>query len=299
MDIVTSNIPIMDSTTWHHVVATKNGAAVRLYIDGADRTGPIANPVPTLVDSDAPLQIGVTGANFFPFAGSIDEVAIYRAVLTPTEVELHQRIGTTPNTGRESQLLRYPYLTDVVENYATVNWATDRSAETGVVKYGPTGSCTANTTAATKIPIVVDGTPEYQWKANLTLSPDAEYCYRVYLGDAPETDLLGSDQTPHFRTQIPAGSTQPFSFAILGDWGDTRAAPDQANVMRQIARSGARFVVTTGDNNYANGTQTEYGDLDHAGALTQPGSATPTPASAACSRVATGRRWAPRCRSSR
>ncbi len=40
--------------------------------------------------------------------------------------------------------------------------------------------------------------------------------------------------------------------------------------MRLIAGSGARFVVTTGDNNYQNGTQTEYGDLDHSGALTQP-----------------------------
>ncbi len=194
-DIATSNIPIVDSTTWHHVVATKNGTAVKLYIDGADRTGTIAGSVPTLVDSDSPLQIGVTGTNFFPFAGSIDEVAIYREVLTPSDVEAHQRIGTTPNSGRESQLLRYPYLTDVVENYATVNWATDQSEQTGVVRWGRVGtdSCSAppNSVEATKIPIVVDGTSEYQWKANLTLTPDAEYCYRVYLGDAPEIDLLG------------------------------------------------------------------------------------------------------------
>ncbi len=234
------------------MVATKNGTAVKLYIDGADRTGTIANPVPTLVDSDNPLQIGVSGHQLLPLPG-VDRRG-RRSTATscrPRRSRQHQRIATTPNTGRESQLLRYPYLTDVVENYATVNWATDRSADTGVVKWGPPGSCTANTTAATKIPIIVDGTPEYQWKANLTLTPDAEYCYRVYLGDAPEIDLLGSDQTPHFKTQLPAGSTQPFSFAILGDWGDTRAAPEQANVMRLIAGSGARFVVTTGDNNYA------------------------------------------------
>ena len=38
VDIATSNIPIVDTTTWHHVVATKIAAGARIYIDGADRT---------------------------------------------------------------------------------------------------------------------------------------------------------------------------------------------------------------------------------------------------------------------
>jgi hypothetical protein len=271
-DIARSYISIIDTTTWHHVVATKNSLGARIYVDGADTTlTPIANKV--LADNGSPLQIGLTGTNF-PFRGSVDEVAIYRNVLEPSEVEAHQRIGTTPNTGRESQLTRYPYLTDVVENYATVSWATDQSSgDSAVVKWGRVGteSCTAppNSVEATSTPIVVDNTPQYQWQANLTLSPDTEYCYRVYIG-AEQLDLLGTDQTPRFRTQLRAGSTQAFSFGILGDWGDTRAAPDQANVMRLLARSGVRFTVTTGDNSYPDGTQSDYGDLDHPAALTQP-----------------------------
>ena len=37
--------------------------------------------------------------------------------------------------------------------------------------------------------------------------------------------------------------------------------PDQANVISQIAASGSRFAVTTGDNAYETGSQKDYGDL--------------------------------------
>ena len=43
------------------------------------------------------------------------------------------------------QLTRYPYLTDVVQTFATVNWATDRSRQGRQLKYGRrrAGTCTA------------------------------------------------------------------------------------------------------------------------------------------------------------
>ena len=104
------------------------------------------------------------------------------------------------------KLKRYPYLTDVVGTSATVNWATDRSNSTAVVKYGKvaSGSCTANAQAATRTSISIDSVDEYQWKARFTVEPDTEYCYRVYLGS--NEDLLGTDPSPRFRTQLPAGS---------------------------------------------------------------------------------------------
>ena len=40
----------------------------------------------------------------------------------------------------------------------------------------------------------------------------------MFLGS---TDLLGSDPSPQFWSQIPAGSSTPYSFAVFGDWGDT------------------------------------------------------------------------------
>jgi Concanavalin A-like lectin/glucanases superfamily len=78
------------TTGWHHVVCTKNGAAIKQYIDGVDRTGTMTNA--TFVDNDEAISIGCDtyptgGAEFFQ--GSIDEVAIYNRVLTPAEVLAH------------------------------------------------------------------------------------------------------------------------------------------------------------------------------------------------------------------
>ena len=75
------------------------------------------------------------------------------------------------------------------------------------------------------------------------------------------------DASPVFRTQIPAGSSAPYKFAVLGNWGKTLAAgnPYQANVISQIAQSGARFAVTAGDNAYEVGSQKSYGDLYQVG----------------------------------
>ncbi len=173
------------------------------------------------------------------------------------------------NASTDPELTRYPYLTDVVGSNATVNFGTDTSKISAVVKWGQAGveSCDAHTTAATKTFIKVNGIGEYQWKAQLSpLQPDTTYCYRPYLGIS-QIDLLGSDPTPQFATQIPAGSTQPFSFAVIGDWGKTYSTgnPDQANLMQQIAASGARFIVGTGDTGYPAGSQTSYGDLQQTG----------------------------------
>jgi hypothetical protein len=166
-------------------------------------------------------------------------------------------------------LTRYPYLTDVVGSNATVNFGTDQSKISAVVKWGQAGaeSCTAHTTTATKTNISVHGVGEYQWKAQLSpLLPDTAYCYRLYFGTA-QIDLLGSDPAPQFVTQLAVGSSKPFSFAVLGDWGKTYASgnPDQANVMTRIAASGARFAVGTGDTGYPAGSQASYGDLEQTG----------------------------------
>ena len=168
-----------------------------------------------------------------------------------------------------AQLRRHPYLTDLVADHVIVNWATDRSATSASVKYGPPGSCTANTVAATRTSITVGSVAEYQWKASISgLGSNTSYCYRVYLGS---TDLLGAEASPTFRSQVAAGSSTPFSFAVFGDWGEVDANganPDQANVMARIAESGVQFALTTGDTGYPGGTQTTYGDLQQTGADT-------------------------------
>ena len=177
----------------------------------------------------------------------------------------------TAAAGYSSTLRRYPYLTDLVTTNVTINWATTTSATTGSVRYGRVGSesCTAHSVPAAKTAITVNSISEYQWKAMLTgLSTDTSYCYRVYGGT---TDLLGSDASPIFRSQVAAGSSATYSFAVFGDWGSVDQGGnnmDQARLMSQIAASGARFAVTTGDTAYDSGNQQNYGDLVQKGAGT-------------------------------
>ena len=92
------------------------------------------------------------------------------------KAELGSREGAhSPELLIQTQLTRYPYLTDVAGRNATVNFGTDQSNDSAVVKWGRVGaeSCTAHTTTATKTSIMVNGVGEYQWKALLSpLRPD-------------------------------------------------------------------------------------------------------------------------------
>ena len=170
-----------------------------------------------------------------------------------------------------ASLTRFPYLTDLVARHVTVNWATTTGIATGHVTYGRLGAetCRAHRAPATATPITVGTVPEYQWKAQLTgLAKDTAYCYRIVGGGG---GLLGPGPAPTFRSQVPPRSTTPFSFAVIGDWGlvgPTGENLDQQRVIEQIAASGARFVVTTGDTAYPDGSQLNYGDLQQTGAST-------------------------------
>lgn len=162
--------------------------------------------------------------------------------------------------GAASALSRYPYASEIVGNSATINWATDRSQSTGSATWGAVnnGTCApSNRVAATRVSITVGSTSEYQWSARLTFPGPGTYCYRPQLGT---TDLLGSEPSRQLKTAAAPGST--FSFAVVGDFGAAGGgSPGEAGVMSQIGSSPASFVVSTGDSDNANGSQTDYGDL--------------------------------------
>ena len=190
----------------------------------------------------------------------VGAVAMVLALIGPAGLVVEQSAAA----GTSTALTRYPYLTDSIQSSITVNWATDTSDSSASVTWGPPGSCAANAKAASRTSITVISRAEYQWEATIPVAPDTTYCYRVLLGG---TDLLGSDPSPTFTSQVAAGSTAPFSFDVFGDWGQAYANGnlDQTNVLRQMAASGARFAVMTGDTAYPSGGQAEYGDLQQAG----------------------------------
>lgn len=86
-NIAKSTTKITD-TRWHHVVATKNGEAVHIYIDGKDVTGAVTNQ--TCPSTAHPLNIGADegGTNDF-FRGWIDEAAVYPTALSAERVKAH------------------------------------------------------------------------------------------------------------------------------------------------------------------------------------------------------------------
>lgn len=165
-----------------------------------------------------------------------------------------------------AQLTRSPYLTDLVGLHVAINFATDQSGTTASVRYGPVGSggCSlTDTVVPNRITIQVGTVSEYQWTAQVDVPAAGTYCYRVYLGT---TDLLGQNASPQFTTQVQIGDTSGFTFDVIGDWGQINSSgsgTDQANLLAQMAKSGARFAVTVGDNGYPNGNQVDYGDLQH------------------------------------
>lgn len=92
-DVATSVTSITDTTTWHHVVATKDGPAVHLYLDGRDVTGPVTDQ--TMADNTEDLAIGRSVNSSF-YNGVLDEVAVYNVPLTATQVSNHFAAGAPP-----------------------------------------------------------------------------------------------------------------------------------------------------------------------------------------------------------
>jgi hypothetical protein len=94
-DVVTATQPLSADGAFHYIVATKNGAAVKLYVDGNNVTGSVANL--TMTSTTSPLGIGVStsGTNFLN--GWIDEIGVYGVALSADQVRQHYVSGTNAN----------------------------------------------------------------------------------------------------------------------------------------------------------------------------------------------------------
>ena len=120
---------------------------------------------------------------------------------------------------------RMPYLTDTTTTSTLVNFATSASRPCPrFAGISPRGNCAnppvGNTATATQV-VSMSGMPagtDIQFKASITgLTADTAYCYRAYQNGA---DLVGASTA--FRTALPPGSSTPFKFAVIGDWGRAR-----------------------------------------------------------------------------
>ncbi len=176
-----------------------------------------------------------------------------------SSVESAASSAVTPSTTLPV-IRRYPYLTDTTTTSTLVNFATSASSPLPTVRWGlASGDCVSPpNTATASLVATLTGMPagtDTQFKTSVVgLTAATAYCYRVYQSGA---DLTGVATT--FRTALAAGSNTPFKFAVIGDWG--QGTTDQANVAAQIGAAHPDLLISTGDNDYPNGSQAEYGDL--------------------------------------
>jgi hypothetical protein len=85
-DIPVTGTAAVPLNAWTHVALTYDGAALRLYVNGAlVSTTDLAGPLPA---STSPLRIGGNSIWGEYFKGLIDEVRIYNRPLSPGEIQV-------------------------------------------------------------------------------------------------------------------------------------------------------------------------------------------------------------------
>lgn len=81
----------VDASRWSHVVATYDGSALRVYVDGwLSAQTPSAVELP---DARSDLSLGAKQSRWRYYAGGLDEVAIYPYALSDGQVLTHARAG--------------------------------------------------------------------------------------------------------------------------------------------------------------------------------------------------------------
>lgn len=200
------------------------------------------------------------------------------------------------NAASTVTLSRAPYVTDLTQTSAYVNWAIEGKQTAGSVMVQPEtgGSCpssitwssTNEITTPTTDPLVsgrkttaswavtVGTVKEWQASTPLSgLSPSTTYCYAIYPSHSTQSTQLWATQS--FTTLDPAGSAAPLTFDVLGDTGETQSNtgvnypgflnPGEQAIYQEIGSSGARFLLMAGDVSYTGGTELSYGDLNQTG----------------------------------
>ena len=85
----------LDDSLWHHFVAQNNGTTTQLYIDGVLIGSRVENLLSLTTESRA-SAIGAKELGTTRFAGSLDDVRYYDAVLTQSEISALAQISNVP-----------------------------------------------------------------------------------------------------------------------------------------------------------------------------------------------------------
>ncbi len=129
---VDANVP---KNQWSHVVGTYDGSGLKIYVNGI-LAGTTVYSTP-ITHSVQPLVVGA-GAGGFSWRGKLDEVAVYPAALTATQIAQHYSRGTRPVYGtvdiqlvQSSTLQPVAVIAQAVSNTGTFNWTIPGSLPEG------------------------------------------------------------------------------------------------------------------------------------------------------------------------
>lgn len=94
----TTNANVISPNTTHHIVVTRSGNTVTIYVDGISvKSATVTNP--SVIPTDTKLNIGYNGANdgIQSFVGYIQCFALYESALTLTQIRNHYSLGSGIN----------------------------------------------------------------------------------------------------------------------------------------------------------------------------------------------------------
>lgn len=196
---------------WHYVVATYDGQAMRLYVDGQPAGESQEQSGDILYPQEAEYVIGgyVDRDEEHLLEGGLFEIKAYRRAMSAEEIakiadKNRNLIAWAPAAGDELQFLVQPYLQFGTTDSMTILCETSRPTKMEV-QYAETQPL--RLTAATEQPALI---------SELTLrelKPHTRYFYRVVCVDEGGAEL----QSDIFSFQTAPPADRPWAFAIIGD----------------------------------------------------------------------------------
>src|SRR5438093_3419681 len=89
--LLTLDGPTLALNSWSHLVGTFDGATMRIYVNGALSSSAAASG--PLAGGSGATYIGRLGQSYYPFQGTLDEVAVFPTALSAERVRAHYQGG--------------------------------------------------------------------------------------------------------------------------------------------------------------------------------------------------------------
>jgi hypothetical protein len=247
----------VDDGAWHHVVVRwQRDWGISFYIDGR-AAGSGGGNMPGDVSNTATLQIGKSPDNPY-LRGDVDEVAVYRSLLSPARIEDHYAAALVDNEPPQvvlAQPASGDALDDTTPSFSGIAGTAlgDRATVTVNVHAGSdTSGALAQTLTSTR-----NGDASFSAEAAAALAPG------TYTAIATQTDHagnVGSSSANTFVVNEGGTSTPPaptiVSAGDIAGCGGTTSGEFQTAAL--IEGQPNATVLSLGDHAYPNGTPAEF-----------------------------------------